>query len=92
MFFTQAERRKENYMQDFPGESSCQGSGKTLLAIGVGVLCMLLREQQERLPWHFPKACQSTTNSEEPQLEAWRNMRMRTLAARQVFSRWVFTC
>lgn len=40
MFFTQAERRKENDVEDFPGGSSCQGSHKTLLAIGVGVLCV----------------------------------------------------
>lgn len=61
MFFAQAERRKENDVQDFPGGSSCQGSGKTLLAIGVEVLCMWLRQQQNMLPWHSPKAWLSTT-------------------------------
>lgn len=40
MFFAQAESRKENYVEDFPGRNSCQGSGKTFLAIDVGVLCM----------------------------------------------------
>lgn len=50
----QAERRTENDAEDFPEGSSCQGSGKKLLAIDVGVLCVLLRDQQKRFPRRFP--------------------------------------